>query len=188
MIQATRLSLISCLLALLALAIAVPVSHGDRSAIHASSLSKAGTSSLWQKPSSTALMASSTSTKPTATVAAYACPTKQFKQCCQSVNSASKSIIEPLGKLVPIIGGLQISSAITLQCRHSSLFFLCTRNTKYTRNMDILTGALLLGKHMKDDAYPDSCNNGSTAMCCNSQAQVRRGDVRPGRFQSEDEC
>ncbi|CAL5871288.1 uncharacterized protein PFLUO_LOCUS5538 [Penicillium psychrofluorescens] len=142
MIQATRLSLISCLLALLALAIAVPVSHGDRSAIHASSLSKAGTSSLWQKPSSTALMASSTSTKPTATVAAYACPTKQFKQCCQSVNSASKSIIEPLGKLVPIIGGLQISSAITLQC-----------------------------KHMKDDAYPDSCNNGSTAMCCNSQAQ-----------------
>ncbi|KAJ5831996.1 hypothetical protein N7474_000307 [Penicillium riverlandense] len=137
-----RLSFITCLLTLLAVAMAVPVAHGDHSAsIQASSLSKAASSSLSHKPSSTALTATSASAKTTATVAAYACPTKQYKQCCQTIDNASKKLIGPLGKLVPLVGGIQLSSSMTFQC-----------------------------KPMKDDAYPE-CEDGASAMCCNSQAE-----------------
>lgn len=125
MVLTTRLSLITYFLALLALAIAIPVAHEDHSAsIQASSLSQAATSALWHKPSSAALTATSTSVKPTATVAAYACPTKQFKQCCQSVQSVSKSLIAPLGNLIPLLNGLQISSAVSFQCMRFSVLFV----------------------------------------------------------------
>ncbi|KAJ5620827.1 hypothetical protein N7510_004811 [Penicillium lagena] len=138
MILTARLSLITYLLTLIVPAIAVPVAHGDSPAsIGAPSLSSAATSSHWHKPSSVALAAT-----PTATVAAYACPDKQFKRCCQSVESASKSLISPLGKLFPMLNGLQISSEINFQCNP-----------------------------MKDDAYPDSCTNGAAAMCCDSKAE-----------------
>lgn len=50
-------------------------------------------------------------------VGAYACPPKQLKQCCQSLQEESKGIVKGLGEIVPILGGIQISSKITFQCK-----------------------------------------------------------------------
>lgn len=52
-------------------------------------------------------------------VGAYSCPQKQYKACCQSLQETSKGIIKPLGELVPIVGGLQVSSAVSFQCTPS---------------------------------------------------------------------
>ncbi|KAJ5379488.1 hypothetical protein N7509_012607 [Penicillium cosmopolitanum] len=55
---------------------------------------------------------------PVVPVGPYSCPQKQYKQCCQSLAQTSHDIIKPLGELVPILGGIQISSAVSFQCRN----------------------------------------------------------------------
>lgn len=66
-------------------------------------------------PSSSA----SASASPTPSVnpyEAWSCPAQKTKACCMSVQQTSHDIIKPLGELVPIVGGIQLSSAITFQC------------------------------------------------------------------------
>ncbi|EKV10899.1 hypothetical protein Pdw03_7429 [Penicillium digitatum] len=72
---------------------------------------------------------------------AYTCPKDKFKSCCMSVQQTSSDIIKDLGELVPVLGGLQLSSAISFQC-----------------------------KNMTDQEAPDSCNDqGYAPMCCNTE-------------------
>ncbi|KAJ5573767.1 uncharacterized protein N7459_008194 [Penicillium hispanicum] len=74
-------------------------------------------------------------------VGAYSCPQQQYKQCCQSLQEASQDVTQKLGEVVPILGGLQISSKISFQC-----------------------------KDMKKDQDPNTCQgHGYTPMCCTSQ-------------------
>lgn len=49
-------------------------------------------------------------------VGAYQCPQKQFKRCCMSLQQTSRMLIEGLGELVPVLGGISINSQITFQC------------------------------------------------------------------------
>ncbi|KAJ5759761.1 hypothetical protein N7520_006917 [Penicillium odoratum] len=76
-------------------------------------------------------------------VGAYQCPEKQYKACCMSLEEASKDIIvKPLSDLVPMFGGIQVSSKVSFQCNN-----------------------------MADDADPDTCSgHGYTPMCCSDQA------------------
>ncbi|CAI7624764.1 unnamed protein product [Penicillium bialowiezense] len=94
-------------------------------------------------PSSSA----SASASPTPSVnpyEAWSCPATKTKACCMSVQQTSKDIIQPLGELVPIVGGLQVSSAITFQC-----------------------------KPMDDKEPPASCNKKSySPMCCNDITDI----------------
>lgn len=59
---------------------------------------------------------SAASSTPVVPVGPYSCPEHQYKQCCQSLAQTSHDIIQPLGELVPIVGGIQISSAVSFQC------------------------------------------------------------------------
>lgn len=52
---------------------------------------------------------------------AYTCPAGKFKACCMSVQQTGHDIIKGLGELVPIVGGIQLSSAISFQCMFRSL-------------------------------------------------------------------
>ncbi|KAJ5146414.1 uncharacterized protein N7515_000978 [Penicillium bovifimosum] len=72
---------------------------------------------------------------------AYTCPTGKFKSCCMSVQQTGEDVIKPLGKLVPIVSGLELSSAISFQC-----------------------------KKMNEQDPPDTCNaHGYSPMCCSDQ-------------------
>ncbi|KAJ5689277.1 hypothetical protein N7462_003669 [Penicillium macrosclerotiorum] len=73
-------------------------------------------------------------------VGAYQCPQKQFKQCCMSLEQTSRTIVHGLGELVPVLSGVQLSSAISFQC-----------------------------KPMEDSVSPNACNDeGYGPMCCAS--------------------
>ncbi|KAJ5181198.1 hypothetical protein N7491_000753, partial [Penicillium cf. griseofulvum] len=104
------------------------------------------TSSVWKplsSPSSSASVSASASPTPSPNpYEAYTCPKDKFKSCCMSVQQTGKDVIQPLGELVPIVGGLELSSAISFQC-----------------------------KKMADKEPPETCNKqGYTPMCCNSNA------------------
>lgn len=75
--------------------------------------------------SASAASHASSSASPSASIAPvgpYSCPQSQHKQCCMSLADASRdAVIKPLGELVPIVGGIQISSAISFQCMSISL-------------------------------------------------------------------
>lgn len=74
------------------------------------------------KPNSTKETASAHPS--TLTVAGpYSCPPKQYKACCMSLEETSKELMHPVGELVPIVGGIAISSQVSFQCmfRHSHL-------------------------------------------------------------------
>lgn len=94
---------------LLTIAVAIPVTQEP----HAT---PAPTSAKPTKPSSAAAAQASSHLATPSPVGAYSCPPKQFKQCCQSVEQTSHSIMKGLGELVPILGGIQISSQISFQC------------------------------------------------------------------------
>ncbi|CAG8001623.1 unnamed protein product [Penicillium olsonii] len=119
------------LTALFSVTSAIPVAHENPTPTP--SMSK-----VLLSPSSSA----SASASPTPSInpfEAYTCPPKKQKGCCTGLQQASKDIISPLGNLVPIVGGLQISSAITFQC-----------------------------KKMGDKEPPSSCDEkGYAPMCCN---------------------
>lgn len=67
-------------------------------------------------------------------VGPYSCPQNQHKQCCMSLADTSRdAVIKPLGELVPIVGGIQISSAISFQCMSKSSARLFLIYWKYPR-------------------------------------------------------
>ncbi|CAI7651994.1 unnamed protein product [Penicillium glandicola] len=73
---------------------------------------------------------------------AYTCPKGKFKSCCMSVQQTGKDIINPLGELVPVVSGLQLSSAVSFQC-----------------------------KKMAEREAPYTCNGqGYSPMCCDSDS------------------
>ncbi|KAK9855558.1 uncharacterized protein MYU51_002093 [Penicillium brevicompactum] len=94
-------------------------------------------------PSSSA----SASASPTPSVnpyEAWSCPAQKTKACCMSVQQTSHDLIKPVGELVPIVGGIQLSSAITFQC-----------------------------KPMDEKEPPSSCNKKSySPMCCNGITDI----------------
>ncbi|KXG49611.1 uncharacterized protein PGRI_055790 [Penicillium griseofulvum] len=91
-------------------------------------------------PSSASVSASASPTPSPNPYEAYTCPKGKFKSCCMSVQQTGKDVIKPLGELVPIVGGLELSSAISFQC-----------------------------KRMADKEPPATCNKtGYNPMCCNS--------------------
>ncbi|KGO63992.1 hypothetical protein PITC_013600 [Penicillium italicum] len=94
-------------------------------------------------PSSSA-SASASATPSSNPYEAYTCPKDKFKSCCMSVQQTGKDVVKGLGDLVPAISGLQISSAISFQCRN-----------------------------MTEREAPDTCNEqGYTPMCCNTKNDV----------------
>jgi hypothetical protein len=50
---------------------------------------------------------------------AYSCPKGKYKNCCMGIEQASHDILTPLGDVIPIVGGLKVSSAIAYQCMFS---------------------------------------------------------------------
>ena len=146
---------------LLTAATAVPLNARDAASNNVPTPAKAvsAVASVTQSQSATATMTP---------VGAYSCPQKQHKQCCQSLQQTSKDLMKPIGDLVPIVGGLEISSKISFQCMHS----LCHTHTLYSFDG---TDQLGKGKKMTDDEPPDNCKDpGYTPMCCKAEAtQVR---------------
>ncbi|KAJ5099652.1 hypothetical protein N7532_006653 [Penicillium argentinense] len=72
-------------------------------------------------PTQPAVQSASTAT-PTPSASAtpvgpYTCPQKQTKKCCMSLSQTSKNLMKPLGDLLPILRGVQISSSVSFQCR-----------------------------------------------------------------------
>ncbi|KAJ5647233.1 hypothetical protein N7490_003605 [Penicillium lividum] len=95
-------------------------------------------------PASVSALLSQPSASPTRTpVGAYQCPQEQYKACCMSLEEASNDVIvKPLSDLVPMFGGIQVSSKLSFQC-----------------------------KNMADDAAPVTCSgHGYTPMCCSDHA------------------
>ncbi|KAJ5685170.1 hypothetical protein N7455_003897 [Penicillium solitum] len=122
------------LVSLLSVTTAIPV--GNDNPTPASSVSKSLIS-----PSSSA-SASASATPSSNPYEAYTCPKGKFKSCCMSVQQAGGDVVKGLGELVPVVSGLQVSSAISFQC-----------------------------KNMAEREAPDTCNGkGYSPMCCNSKS------------------
>ncbi|KAJ6131943.1 hypothetical protein N7471_007158 [Penicillium samsonianum] len=89
-------------------------------------------------PSSSASVSPTPSPNP---YEAYTCPKGKYKSCCMSVQQTGKDIINPLGELVPVVGGIEVSSALSFRC-----------------------------KNMAEREAPDTCTGkGYTPMCCDSK-------------------
>ncbi|KAJ5602524.1 hypothetical protein N7537_005480 [Penicillium hordei] len=126
-------TLLTGLVSLLSVTTAIPV--GNDIPTPASSVSKSLIS-----PSSSASASASATPSPNP-YEAYTCPEGQSKSCCMSVQQASGEITKGLGELVPIVSGLQVSSAISFQC-----------------------------KSMAEKEAPDTCNGkGYSPMCCSNR-------------------
>ncbi|KAJ5191572.1 uncharacterized protein N7498_010557 [Penicillium cinerascens] len=129
---------------LLSAAAAIPVAQ-------ASSIRSPTTSKPVIPSASTPYISQSPTPSMLALVGAYECPPSQQKQCCQSLEQTSKDIMEGLGELVPILGGIQISSKMVFQC-----------------------------KNMAPDESPDSCDDKeSSPMCCSSGSSNSVGACKP---------
>ncbi|CAI7583353.1 unnamed protein product [Penicillium crustosum] len=121
------------LVSLLSVTTAIPV--GNDNPTPTSSVSKPLVS-----PSSSASVSASATPSPNP-YEAYTCPKGKFKSCCMSVQQAGGDIVKGLGELVPVISGLQVSSAVSFKC-----------------------------KDMAEKEAPDTCNaKGYSPMCCNSK-------------------
>ncbi|KAJ5398582.1 hypothetical protein N7465_009071 [Penicillium sp. CMV-2018d] len=121
------------LVSLLSVTTAIPV--GNDNPTPTSSVSKSLIS-----PSSSASASASATPSPNP-YEAYTCPKGKFKSCCMSVQQASGDIVKGLGDLVPVVSGLQVSSALSFQC-----------------------------KNMAEREAPDTCNGkGYSPMCCSSK-------------------
>ncbi|KAJ5562980.1 hypothetical protein N7535_002574 [Penicillium sp. DV-2018c] len=101
-------------------------------------------------PSSSASASASASPTPNP-FEAYTCPEGKVKSCCMSLQETGTDLIKPIGKLVPIVSGVEISSAISFQC-----------------------------KDMKMQDPPDTCNaRGYSPMCCNGQNDGTLSSCKP---------
>ncbi|OGE56909.1 hypothetical protein PENARI_c002G06883 [Penicillium arizonense] len=125
-------------LTLLAVTTAVPMASPTQSPTPTSAMP-----SLYS-PSHSGSASASASASPSASpnpFEAYSCPKGKYKNCCMGVEQASHDILKPLGDIVPMVGGLQVSSAIAYQCKPMS---------------------------MEDPPY--SCSgHGRSPMCCDSK-------------------
>ncbi|KAJ5536475.1 hypothetical protein N7513_009661 [Penicillium frequentans] len=94
------------------------------------------------KPSASASHSHSASASPVRTpVGAYQCPQQQYKACCQSLEQETQGIFQSLGDLVPFMGGVQVSSKVSFQC-----------------------------KNMGENTDPATCKgNGYSPMCCSDR-------------------
>ncbi|KAJ6110416.1 hypothetical protein N7486_002651 [Penicillium sp. IBT 16267x] len=94
------------------------------------------------KPSAFASPSLSASASPVRTpVGAYQCPPQQYKACCQGLQEATQGIFHSLGELIPTVGGLEVSSKVSFQC-----------------------------KVMDEDAAPATCKgHGYSPMCCSDR-------------------
>ncbi|KAJ5672786.1 hypothetical protein N7507_001913 [Penicillium longicatenatum] len=94
------------------------------------------------KPSASASYSHSALASPVRTpVGAYQCPQQQYKACCQSFEEETQGIFKSLGDLVPFIGGVQVSSKVSFQC-----------------------------KNMNEDTDPATCQgHGYSPMCCSDR-------------------
>ncbi|KAJ5851359.1 uncharacterized protein N7529_010744 [Penicillium soppii] len=115
---------------------AIPVAHEKPSPTP--SMSKALISPSSASASASASASPTPSPNP---FEAYTCPKGKYKSCCMSVQETGHSVIQPLGELVPMVGGLQLSSAISFQC-----------------------------KKMAEREAPATCHgHGYSPMCCDSK-------------------
>jgi hypothetical protein len=106
-------------LTLLAVTTAVPMASPTQSPTPTSAMP-----SLYS-PSHSGSAFASASASPSASpnpFEAYSCPAGKYKNCCMGVEQASHDILKPLGDIVPMVGGLQVSSAIAYQCMFSFLW------------------------------------------------------------------
>lgn len=103
-------------------------------------------------------------------VGAYQCPPKQFKRCCLSVQQTSRMLIDSIGKLVPALGGIGISSQVSFDC----MFALSDYLIRISLAIPMLTPIfILLGQPMADNVSPNECNTEPYApMCCNTEGGV----------------
>ncbi|CAG8900289.1 unnamed protein product [Penicillium egyptiacum] len=132
------ITLLTGLVSLLSVTIAIPVASENPTPT--SSVSKSLIS-----PSSSASASASPSPSPNP-YEAYTCPKGKYKSCCKSVQQTGNDLIKPLGELVPVVSGLQVSSALSFQC-----------------------------KHMAERDAPDTCNGkGFSPMCCNNKVEDSR--------------
>ncbi|CDM29639.1 hypothetical protein DTO013E5_6030 [Penicillium roqueforti] len=124
-------TLLTGLVSLLSIATAIPMASETPT-----STTSVGKSLI--SPSSSASASPTPSPNP---YEAYTCPPGKFKSCCMSVQQTGKDIVKSLGELVPVLGGVQVSSAIAFQC-----------------------------KNMTEIEAPDTCTGkGYNPMCCNTQ-------------------
>ncbi|KAJ5469970.1 hypothetical protein N7530_007327 [Penicillium desertorum] len=129
-------TLITGLVSLLSVTTAIPMASDKPTP---TSVSK----SLISPSSSASVSASASATPSPNPYEAYTCPKGKYKSCCKSVEQTSNDLIKPLGELVPIVNGLQISSALSFEC-----------------------------KHMAERDAPDTCNGkGFSPMCCSNKIE-----------------
>ncbi|KAJ5795202.1 hypothetical protein N7457_001801 [Penicillium paradoxum] len=82
---------------------------------------------------------------------AYTCPKDKFKSCCMSVQQTGKDVAKSLGELVPILGGLQVSSSLSFQC-----------------------------KKMPEREAPGTCHgHGYSPMCCDNKGDGTLNACKP---------
>ncbi|KAJ6107543.1 hypothetical protein N7523_008866 [Penicillium sp. IBT 18751x] len=83
-------------------------------------------------------------------VGAYECPPTQDKKCCQTLQETSHDVMQGLGRLVPILGGITVSSKVTFQCKTMTL-----------------------------EEAPDSCNDHEyIPMCCSKESSNSIGHCK----------
>ncbi|KAJ5947602.1 hypothetical protein N7466_000617 [Penicillium verhagenii] len=74
-------------------------------------------------------------------VGPYQCPQEQYKACCQSLEQTTQDVFTSLGEVLPMVGGIQVSSKVSFQCNR-----------------------------MTDNADPATCKgHGYTPMCCSNK-------------------
>ncbi|KAJ5708935.1 hypothetical protein N7493_010269 [Penicillium malachiteum] len=103
-------SLFTSLATLCTIVVAIPVA-ADPSLMQMPTPSKSTPS-----VASTASPSHSASPSTLTLVGAYQCPRNQYKACCQSLEQTTKELMKPVGDLVPIVGGISISSQVSFQC------------------------------------------------------------------------
>lgn len=103
------IQLLTGVVTLCSLGVAIPVANGRDASPNTS---PTPTMALTSASASEGIAAAPSQTM----VGPYVCPPKQFKKCCQSLQETSKELMQGLGDVVPILGGVQISSKISFQC------------------------------------------------------------------------
>lgn len=108
-------------LATLTIATAVPLAPGNTVTVPTSTAANTA-------PSPVSSVAAPSMTP----VGAYQCPPKQFKRCCMSVQQTSRMLIDSIGELVPVLGGIAISSQVSFDCMSALSDYFNTDKLSYT--------------------------------------------------------
>lgn len=157
------------LVSLLSVTTAIPM--GNDAPTPTTSVSKSLISPSSSSSPSSSASASASATPSPNPYEAYTCPKGKFKSCCMSVQQASGDIVKGLGEVVPLVSGLQVSSALSFKCMFSphSFFYMTSGRLDYC----ILIQHTFTGKNMTEREAPDTCNGkGYSPMCCSSKNDV----------------